>query len=123
MTSADDDLVVLVEERLRELEAQRASLRSDVEQMRVSRSLDFTDDEHDPEGSTVSLDHARDRALLAATEQTLAELVAARERLAAGSFGRCEGCGEAIPEERLRARPEARYCISCASRQAGPRRR
>lgn len=123
MTCADDEFVVLVEQRLRELEAQRASLLSDVEQMRISRSLDFADDEHDPEGSTVSLDHARDRALLASTEGTLAELVAARERLAAGSFGRCEECGDAIPQERLRARPEARYCISCASGQAGPRRR
>lgn len=123
MTSAADDFVVLVEERLRQLVAQRAALRSDVEQMRVARSLTFSDDEHDPEGSTVSLDHARDRALLVSTEGNLAEFVAARGRLAAGSFGRCEECGEAISDDRLRARPEARYCIACASERADPRRR
>ncbi len=123
MCTVDRSLVALVEERLRQLLEQRASLVSDVEQMRISRSLTFTDDEHDPEGSTVSLDHARDRALLGATEATLAELVAARERLAAGTFGRCEQCGGAISEDRLRARPEARCCISCASQHARRRRR
>lgn len=114
---------MLVEERLHRLRARRDSLLSDVERVRVSRSLDLTDDEHDPEGSLVSLDHARDHALLESTEATLAELVAARERLAEGSFGRCEECGEPIPVARLRARPEARCCISCASRRAQPRRR
>ena len=74
------------------------------------------DDEHDPEGSTVSLDQARDAALLHRTEQTLAELLAAQQRLAAGTYGVCERCGRDIPAERLHARPEARTCLACAAR-------
>jgi DnaK suppressor protein len=48
--------------------------------------------------------------------RTLAELDAARERLAEGTYGRCERCGRPIAPERLSARPEARFCIACATR-------
>ncbi|SDS87588.1 RNA polymerase-binding transcription factor DksA [Friedmanniella luteola] len=125
---ADPSYAELLDDRLRQAAEQRASLLSAIEQMRVARSLTSADDEHDPEGSTVSLDQARDSALLVRTEQTLAELVAARDRLAAGRFGVCERCGRPIPEARLRARPEARLCVACAGlrppspgRRPGPR--
>lgn len=35
----------------------------------------------------------------------------ALRRISDGTFGKCEVCGEAIPEERLEARPMARYCL------------
>lgn len=35
----------------------------------------------------------------------------ARKRVADGTYGLCEVCGEAIPEERLEARPSAIRCI------------
>ncbi|MGI3782628.1 MAG: TraR/DksA family transcriptional regulator [Janthinobacterium lividum] len=62
------------------------------------------------------MDQARDTALLAQVSQTLAELAAARARLAAGTYGVCEHCGRPVAEARLAARPEARLCIACASR-------
>lgn len=86
-----------------------------IDEMRVARSLTFADDEHDPEGSMVSLDQARDSALLVRTEQTLAELNAAQQRLESGMYGVCERCGEEIPTERLVARPEARLCVPCSA--------
>ena len=75
----------------------------------------FSDDEHDPEGSTASMDQVRDTALLRTVRRTLAELAAARERLAAGTYGVCESCGRPIAPERLEARPEARTCVACAA--------
>jgi RNA polymerase-binding transcription factor DksA len=45
----------------------------------------------------------------------LAEVEAALERLAAGTYGTCERCGDKIAEGRLEARPTARTCIGCAS--------
>jgi len=104
----------LLDERLAQARAQQTALRSAIHDMRVSRSLTFADDEHDPEGSTVSLDQARDVALLTQVERTLAELGAAGERLTAGTYGGCERCGQEIPAERLQARPEARRCLRCA---------
>ncbi len=102
--------------RVRQAEEQQTALARGIEEMRISRSLTFADDEHDPEGSMVSLDQARDAALLTRTERTLAELGGAQQRLAAGTYGVCERCGRDIPAGRLLARPEARFCVSCAGR-------
>ena len=84
------DWHALIEDRLAQAEAQCSALRVAIEDMRKARQLTFADDERDPEGSTVALDQARDAALLDQVETTLTELAAARERLADGSFGRCE---------------------------------
>ena len=43
----------------------------------------------------------------------LDEIDAAQARLAAGRYGVCDECHEAIPLARLRAMPAARRCASC----------
>ncbi len=40
----------------------------------------------------------------------------ARER---GTYGKCQDCGQAIPAERLAARPEATLCVDCQRRSEG----
>ncbi len=40
---------------------------------------------------------------------------AALGRLDSGGYGRCERCGEAIPEGRLEALPWAIRCVACAA--------
>lgn len=37
----------------------------------------------------------------------------ALERIAQGTFGECDGCGEDIELKRLEARPTATLCVSC----------
>ena len=44
----------------------------------------------------------------------LAEIDAALERIADGTYGSCEECGGPIGRQRLRAIPEARRCIACS---------
>ena len=44
-------------------------------------------------------------------EDELRDVLQARGRLQQGDYGRCEACDEEIPLERLRARPEARFCL------------
>lgn len=60
--------------------------------------------------------------LAAHERQALEEIELALERLRQGRYGTCEGCGEAIPFARLRARPATRYCVACqaAREAAGP---
>lgn len=116
MPHADLIYAELLDERVSQARTQKAALATAIEEMRVARSLTFADDEHDPEGSMVSLDQARDAALLERTEQTLDELTAAQRRLASGTYGMCESCGRAIPTERLLARPQARLCVPCSAR-------
>lgn len=43
----------------------------------------------------------------------------ALERLELGEYGRCAGCGAAIPPKRLEAVPWARFCISCQENASG----
>lgn len=88
-----------------------------IEQTRDARLLMFADDEHDPEGSTASMDQVRDTALLATVRRTLVELRAAQDRILTGTYGVCESCGRPVAPARLEARPEARTCIVCAARR------
>lgn len=52
--------------------------------------------------------------LLATEQQTLEEIGDALDRVAQGTFGACEECGEAIPKARLKELPWTRYCVACA---------
>ena len=122
MPETDPPYADLLRERVAQARAQQAALTTAIEDMRVARSLTFADDEHDPDGSTVSLDQARDVALRQRIEQTLTELAAAQERLESGTYGRCERCGREIPPDRLLARPQARFCVACSARSAASRR-
>ena len=119
--TTDPNYADLLKERVAQAQTQRAALVMAIEDMRVTRSLTYADDEHDPEGSTLSLDQARHAALLDQTERTLAELAEAQQRLAAGTYGICELCGREIPTERMIARPEARLCVPCSERAAAGR--
>ncbi len=110
-------------DRARELlEAERqqalrrlSGLTGDFNQV-VAASRDANaDDEHDPEGSTIAFERAQVAALVLQVQGHLAEVEAAIERLAAGTYGICERCGQPIAKARLKARLAARTCIGCAS--------
>lgn len=49
-------------------------------------------------------------------QRELHEVESALQRIVAGTYGRCEGCGQAIGRQRLRALPETRFCMSCSTR-------
>jgi RNA polymerase-binding transcription factor DksA len=59
-----------------------------------------------------------DETLDAHGRQEIEAIEAALERIAAGTFGSCVGCGEAIPTTRLRAQPAAINCLACAREDA-----
>ena len=48
--------------------------------------------------------------------QTITQIDTALDRLRDGTYGTCQGCGEAIPTERLEAVPWTTLCVGCASR-------
>ncbi len=45
--------------------------------------------------------------------RTLREVESALKRVAGGTYGECEACGEEISANRLKAIPWARYCLDC----------
>jgi RNA polymerase-binding transcription factor DksA len=85
----------------------------ELELVRGARA-DSADDEHDPEGSTLSSDWSRIAGLSSVTRDRLAAVDRAVQRMVDGAYGRCLRCGRPIGEERLDARPEAEHCIDCA---------
>jgi RNA polymerase-binding protein DksA len=75
------------------------------------------DDEHDPEGATLAFERQHVAALAQAAREHLADIDAAQARVADGSYGACQNCGQPIGAERLAARPTARTCIGCTRRR------
>ena len=121
-----DDAAMRSEELLAALRAERddalrrvAVFDEVVADLVEARGDADTDDEHDPEGSTVSWDRATQEVTARAAREHLAEIDAAIARVTAGWDGRCADCGKLIPPARLAARPSADRCVRCA----GARRR
>ena len=59
--------------------------------------------------------------LLESEEETLQKIDVALTRIAEGTYGSCESCGEAIPKARLQAIPYAMRCVTCARKEEGDR--
>jgi DnaK suppressor protein len=94
--------------------AEAATLARDLEALfRASRDSN-ADDEHDPEGATIGFERAQLTALLAAARGRIAEVDDALRRIDVATYGICERCGQLIADERLAARPFARFCMACA---------
>ncbi|WP_405374955.1 MULTISPECIES: TraR/DksA family transcriptional regulator [unclassified Microbacterium] len=110
------DPVEQLERRQRELAGMLGRLDADDASLRADRADATADDEHDPEGSTLSGEWQRVSAVQASTRRELREVQDALARVAAGTYGVCAGCGRAIPAGRLEARPQSTLCVECASR-------
>lgn len=101
----------------RERTAERlAFLTRDLTGIVESAALVATDDEHDPEGSSTAFERAHVQALVDQGRDHLRQLDLALDRMAAGTYGTCERCGQPIPAERLRIRPATTTCVTCAAR-------
>jgi len=103
-------LAALREETLASL----AELGLRIDAVTAARADANSDDEHDPEGATIAFERSQADALRAAARARLADIDAALERVAAGTYGRCVVCGAPIPDARLQARPFAATCIAHA---------
>ena len=92
-----------------------ATLTDDFDEVVAASRDSNADDEHDPEGATIAFERSQLDALAKQARGHLAEIDAAIARVDGGTYGVCETCGQPISDARLRARPVARACITCAS--------
>lgn len=60
--------------------------------------------------------HDRVEAALDSLARHRDGVVAALERIDAGTYGRCLACGRPVPEGRLEVRPDAARCITCQAK-------
>jgi len=93
-----------------------AQLGFDIDSVRHSRRDSSTDDEHDPEGSTLAFEQSQTSALLRQAVHRIDQIDAALERLDTDSYGLCAACARPIGFARLSARPYTPHCVSCAER-------
>jgi DnaK suppressor protein len=66
------------------------------------------------EGTNEAIGRFNDVAVAEGLEAIEAGLERALEKIAEGSYGRCDDSGAAIAAGRLRGRPESVRCVSCA---------
>ena len=85
-----------------------------VADVRDARSDSTSDDEHDPEGSTLTTEWSRIAGRQREFQEELAAIDRALQRIDDGSYGLCTRRGESIGRARLEARPTAELCIDCA---------
>ncbi len=95
---------------------QLTALAQAMEALRTVREASPDDDEHDPEGPTLSSEWSQLRGLEIAAVARLADADAAFERLEQGRYGVCLSCGRPIAPGRLEVRPAAALCVECAAR-------
>ena len=75
-----------------------------------------TSDNHMGDVATATLGREIDYTLGENSEQVLAEIDRALERIHDGTYGKCTSCGKEIAAERLEAYPWASLCIDDARR-------
>jgi RNA polymerase-binding protein DksA len=100
------------------LEQERASLRSDIAALAADNRASQDDagiGNHIADDAAEVFQRERDLALRSNSQDMLAQVDAALERIDAGRYGICARCGEKIAPDRLEALPYAIYCISCQS--------
>lgn len=68
-------------------------------------------DQHQADMGTETFEREKDLSILEQVEAELADIEHALHRLDDGTYGTCEVCGKAIPDERLEAMPAARLCL------------
>jgi RNA polymerase-binding transcription factor DksA len=63
------------------------------------------------------LDRAGRDAVARVLLDDMAQVDRALDRLANGSYGLCDDCGQLIPPKRLEARPTATLCVTCQAKR------
>ncbi|MFP7834391.1 TraR/DksA family transcriptional regulator [Marisediminicola sp. LYQ134] len=111
----DDATLAALRERLlrskAEHDTESARLERSVADIRDARSDGTADDEHDPDGPTLSAEWSHATGVQREQREKGEAIADALERMDAGTYGLCAVCGEPIPLARLEVRPFARTCV------------
>ena len=105
-------MLLVAHERLRDRVGQ---LEADLNGLAQARRSESDDDEHDPEGETLSAQWSMRAGVLESARTDLRQTEDALQRLEDGRYGVCTVCGNPIPFEQLEVRPFRESCVKCAS--------
>ena len=89
----------------------RESLVGQVQEAELySRERDSEATQDPADMASETFERAKDLSILIGMAAKIADIERALERLAAGTYGVCEACGQPIGEDLLEAWPAARFC-------------
>lgn len=101
--------------------AQQAEALADEQGHLVSQLAELDETGHSPgfdegfaDSAQVAAEQGESRVLAAQLREQLDDVEAAIARLAEGTYGNCELCGNPIAADRLEAMPATRWCIEHA---------
>jgi DnaK suppressor protein len=100
----------------RDLERQRAVLLGEAGEV-ISNRQDFEQFPDLSDQATAEMDQNFTLRLKEREQKLIKKIDEALERMATGTYGICERCGEVIPYKRLKARPVTTLCIECKTQQ------
>jgi DnaK suppressor protein len=102
------------------LESQRDRLVEQLDELGATPSGDLKSDLNYGDGfadaAAVTAERTERLGLVDTLKGQLDEVYRALERIAEGTYGVCDSCGQEIPPARLEARPESTLCVDCKSR-------
>lgn len=107
---------LIAAERERLLRVRAAAHRLTDEAVQAAASELSRVDQHPADTGSEVEEREKDLAVSARIDAEFAELDAALKRIEEGRYGICEACGQPIPDERLEAKPAARYCVADQAR-------
>lgn len=110
--TGDEEISALLDERRRELEAELAGIEATAAAA-TAGGIGFG--KRIGEGTNIAVERISEVAVHDRLHAELATVQRAQEKLAEGTTGRCDVCGEVIPPERLEVLPWAVRCVSCAA--------
>lgn len=79
----------------------------------------FADPDHASDNAAVDTDvreqvgHDTIEAQIKDLEKRVVDIDSALKRISKNQYGKCDRCGKAIPQARLKLIPEAAFCIDC----------
>jgi|SRR5579862_1351141 len=101
-------------------ERQRVEELVQAENDRRSALTETSDQErygnHPGDEGSETFEKEKSLAMQSNLEVILEEVEHALHKLDAGTYGRCDECGNEIPYERLEVRPQATLCVQCKSK-------
>ena len=110
-----DEVRKEMEDEVAELRGEISKAETQIAERMGDAVADAGDDPADAGAKTFEREH--ELALTHNARELLAQNERALARIATGTYGVCESCGESIGKARLQAFPRATLCVACKQRE------
>jgi DnaK suppressor protein len=101
----------------KQLLAMKNDIYADVEQTLTDMNTQAGNIPDPNDRASVESDRSFELRLRGRERKLMEKIEEALSRIDAGTYGVCDECGEDIAVKRLEARPVAKYCIDCKTKQ------